>query len=136
VSERGSVTFWVLGLAFALMSLGVLSVDLWALIAERRELASLADAAASAAAGAVDETEWRQAQNLTLHREEASNRAWRILEVGIRIDGIEAEIEFDVDGVTVRVSLTRRVETALLGLAGRDVVEVGAASEARAVLRD
>jgi Flp pilus assembly protein TadG len=136
VSERGSVAFWVLGLAFALMSLGVLSVDLWALIAERRELASLADAAASAAAGAVDETEWRQAQNLTLHREEASNRAWRILEVGIRIDGIEAEIEFDVDGVTVRVSLTRRVETALLGLAGRDVVEVGAASEARAVLRD
>lgn len=133
--ERGSVTFWLLGLAFALMSLGVLSVDLWALIAERRELVALADAAASAAAGAVDESEWRHAQNLRLHRAEASSRAWRILERDVR-DGLDVEINFDGDGVTVRVSLTRRVETALLGLAGRDIVEVGAASEATAVLRD
>lgn len=136
MSERGSVTFWVLGLAFGLMSLGVLSVDLWALIAERRELAALADTAASAAAGAVDEIEWRRAQNLTLDRAQASDRAWRILERDVRLDGLEADIEFDVDGVTVRVALTRHVETALLGLAGRHIVEVGAASEAAAVLRD
>ena len=134
--ERGSVTFWMLGLAFALMSLGVLSVDLWALIAERRELASLADAAASAAVGAVDEPEWRHARNLTLDREVASDRAWRILEQDVREDDIGADIEFAADGVTVRVSLTRHVETALLGLAGRHIVEVGAASEATAVLRD
>lgn len=136
MSERGSVTFWVLGLAFALLSLGVLSVDLWALIAERRELAGLADAAASAAAGAVDESEWRHAQTLTLDREEATDQAWRILERNVRIEDLDASIEFDADGVTVRVSLTRRVETALLGLAGRHMVEVGAASEAMAFLRD
>ena len=134
--ERGSVTFWVLGLAFALMSLGVLSVDLWTLIAERRELAAVADAAASAAVGAVDESEWRHAQNLILDREEASNRAWLILSQGGRKGDVRADIEFAPDGVTVRVALTRHVETALLGLAGRHVVEVGAASEATAVLRD
>jgi hypothetical protein len=136
MSERGSVTFWLLGLAFALLSLGVLSVDLWALIAERRELAGLADAAASAAAGAVDESEWRHAQILTLDRGEAIERAWGVLERDVRVDELDAEIEFAGDGVTVRVSLTRRVETALLGLAGRDIVEVGAASEATAVLQD
>ncbi|MEX2654087.1 MAG: hypothetical protein WD532_03555, partial [Acidimicrobiia bacterium] len=88
------------------------------------------------AAGAVDESEWRDAQNLTLHREEATDQAWRILERDVRMDGLDADIEFDNDGVTVRVSLTRQVETALLGLAGRDIVEVGASSEATAVLRD
>ena len=136
MSERGSVTFWVLGLAFALMSLGVLSVDLWALIAERRELSALADAAASAAVGAVDETEWRRAQKLTLDRGQARDRAWEILERAVGATDFDATVEFGVEGVTVRVLLTRRVETALLGLAGREIVEVGAASEATAVLRD
>ena len=47
MNERGSVTFWMLGLAIALLTVGVLSVDLWALIGERRELTAVADAAAS-----------------------------------------------------------------------------------------
>ena len=136
MTERGSVTFWVLGLAVALMSLGVLSVDLWALIAERRELTALADAAASAAAGAVDETEWRHDRHLILHRRHAMERAWNILGQDVGSGDLEVSIEFDIDGKTVRVSLRRQVETALLGLAGRGLVRVGAASHATAVLRD
>lgn len=135
MSERGSVTFWLLGLAFALMTLGVLSVDLWSLVAERRELASLADASAMAAAGAIDETEWRVSQHLTLDRGEAARRAAAIFEMHAGTD-LEPVITFGADGVTVHVALTRTVETALLGLAGRDTVTVGAASEAMATLHD
>ena len=51
--ERGSITFWMLGLSIALLTLGVVSVDLWNLMAHRRELASLADAAALAGPDAV-----------------------------------------------------------------------------------
>jgi hypothetical protein len=133
MSERGSITFWVLGLSFALMTLGVLSVDLWQLIGERRELVSLADASATAASSAVDESQWRASQRLVLDRDEARRRAWAVFED--RTD-LEPVVEFDIDGVTVRVSVTRTVRTALLGLAGQDLVTVGAASEARPTVRD
>lgn len=133
MTERGSVTFWLLGLAFALLSLGVLSVDLWTLIAERRELAGLVDASAVAAASAIDEDEWRRSQQLTLDRDEAVRRAWDVLQSHA---ADEPTITFDSDGVTVLVSLTRTVDTALLGLAGRDMVTVGAASQATATVED
>lgn len=133
--ERGSITFWLLGLAFALMTLGVLSVDLWSLVAERRELASLADASAKAAAGAIDEAEWRTNRHLGLDRGEATRRVMAMLEVHGATD-VHSRVSFGPDGVSVHVSLTRTVEAALLGLAGRDAVTVGASSEARATLQD
>jgi hypothetical protein len=121
---------WMLGLAFALMTLGVLSVDLWALIAERSELTALADAAALAGVSAVDEAAWRSSQILVLVGDEAVARAWEIL--GDR--DLDASVE--VDGVEVRVRVSRTVETALLGLAGRAYVTVGASSQAMAAVRD
>lgn len=134
MNERGSVTFWVLGLAFGLLTLGVLSVDLWSLIGHRRELAGLADAAASAAVSAVDEAEWRRTQELKVDPVEATARVWSVLGDDPAVG--EPRIQFASDGVTVTVSMTRTVETALLGLAGRDFVTVGAASRARASLHD
>ena len=136
MTERGSITFWMLGLAFALMTLGVLSVDLWSLIGERRELAAVADASARAAVSAVDESEWRRSRVLRLDRSEAEQRAWEVIETRTAGGPIEPVIMFDSDGVTVRVSVSRTVETALLGLAGRDFVTVGAASQATATLHD
>lgn len=132
--ERGSVTLWVLGLAFGLMTLGVLSVDLWSLVAHRRELASLVDAAAVAAVAAIDESEWRRSGELRLDQEAASRLAWSAFEGSVHHD--VPVIEFDADGVTVLVSVTRSVPTALLGLAGRHLVVVGASSRATATLHD
>lgn len=131
MSERGSVTIWMLGLSFALLTLGVLSVDLWMLIGERRELASVADAAAVAAVSAVDETAWRAGEGLRLVPADANARAWEM--IGAGLDG---EVELSPDGVTVRVFVQRTVETALLGLAGRSHVTVGASAQATATLRD
>ena len=135
MNERGSITFWLLGLAFALMTLGVLSVDLWSLVAERRELASLADASASAATGAIDETEWRTNRHLVLDRGEATRRVAATLDAHGATD-VQSRVSFGPDGVSIQVALSRTVDAALLGLAGRDTVTVGAASEARATLQD
>ena len=41
MSERGSITFWVLGLAVATLFIGGLSVDLWRVMSDRRELAAV-----------------------------------------------------------------------------------------------
>jgi hypothetical protein len=133
MNERGSVTFWLLGLAFAVCSLGVLSVDLWALIGERRELAARVDAAATAAVTAIDEGEWRASGRLVLDRPLAEERARAVVGSDAR-DVVT--VEFGVDGVTVRVSVSRNVATALLGLAGSDHVTVGAAAEGVATVRD
>ncbi len=59
--ERGSVTIWMLGLSMLLLVLGGFSVDLWRVLAERRELAGAADAASVAAGSAVDLVLYRSA---------------------------------------------------------------------------
>ena len=132
MSEQGSITIWLVGLAFALMTLGVLSVDLWALIGERRHLASMADAAARAAVSAVDEAAWRAGEGLRLSPAEAELRAREALASA----DVDATFELDADGVTVRIRVRRVAETALLGLAGKRHVTVAAASQATATLRD
>lgn len=58
-SESGSLTIWMLGLCVAVLFLGGLSLDLWRAFLERRELAGAVDAAAIAAASALDEAAFR-----------------------------------------------------------------------------
>jgi Flp pilus assembly protein TadG len=57
--EEGSVTLWLLGLVVALLFLGGISTDLWRAVTERRDLAGTVDAAAAAAASAIDERAFR-----------------------------------------------------------------------------
>jgi Flp pilus assembly protein TadG len=57
--ERGSLTLWLLGLAVTLLFLGGISLDLWRAFSERRALAGIADAAAVAGAGGIDEAHYR-----------------------------------------------------------------------------
>ena len=51
--ERGSVTFWVLGLTVAILGFGGIALDFWRAIAVQREIAAIADAATVAAASAT-----------------------------------------------------------------------------------
>ena len=139
MNERGSVTFWVLGLAGCVLTVGVLSVDLWNLMAHRRELAAIADSAAVAGASAIDEAEWRSGRGVRLDPAMAEQRAGEAVaahaEVIGTIDRAPGWIDVDPAAGTVRVTLARSVDTALLGLAGRDSVTIGASSEATAIRR-
>ncbi|MBW3601627.1 MAG: hypothetical protein KY434_02875 [Actinobacteria bacterium] len=77
--ERGSVTVWMLGLCVMVLFVGGLSLDLWRAFSQRRALAGMADAAAVAGAGAVDETAWRTTGTVRLDPDRAAALARRSL---------------------------------------------------------
>jgi hypothetical protein len=78
-SESGSVTLWMLGLCVMVLFVGGLSLDLWRGFAERRALAAMADAAAVAGAGAVDEVALRTSGIVRLNPDRAAVLARRSL---------------------------------------------------------
>lgn len=114
--EDGAVTVWMLVLSVILLSLGGLSVDLWAVLADRRELASAADAAAYAAAGRIDEAHYRGTGEVILHAPSATAAAAAILAAreGEGADLLDAEVTVEPGGATV--TLVGRTDTLLLRL--------------------
>lgn len=57
--DRGSITFWVLGLSIMILMLGGLALDFWRVLAVQRQAGSIADAAVAAAASGLDEEHYR-----------------------------------------------------------------------------
>lgn len=64
--DAGWVTLWLLGLAVMLLALGGLSLDLWRVFSERRDLAGAVDAAAAAGASGIDAGRFRATGELAL----------------------------------------------------------------------
>lgn len=130
--ERGTITIFVLGLCIAVLFLGGSVVDFWRVIAVRRELSAMADAAATAGANGLDQTSLRtggaaldpaQAKSLALSelRQEAQS-------------GIIRQVAIDADTGQVVVRLHARVHFTLLGLLlGARDFDVGATATAHPV---
>jgi uncharacterized membrane protein len=134
VNDRGSITFWVLGLAIAVLFLGGISVDLWRVMSERRELAAVADSASAAAASALDVEHWRRSGEIRLVDDDAALLAERVvLEHGVA-DELSEPVGVFVAGDSVRVTLTREVELTLLRLlsVGEEPLPLRVISTARA----
>lgn len=112
-SDRGSVTIWVLGLSMLLLVFGGLALDYWRGLALQRELASVADSAAIAAASGIDESIYRATGELVLEPERADALAraaveWQDVEV--------VDMAVEVEPSVVDVTLTAQVELGLLGV--------------------
>lgn len=136
--ERGSVTLWMLGLGLMLLTLGGLSLDLWRLVGERRELATMADAAAVAAANGVDIAYFRETGLVRLDPSRASDLALDSLArqpVGDDIALGADWLAIEPDGVSVVITVRRTVELTLLRLAGGSAVDIGASGRAVAQVR-
>ena len=134
MNERGSITFWVLGLSIAVLFLGGLSVDLWRVMSDRRELAAVADSAAAAAASALDVDHWRLSGEIRLLDDDARELARRVVaQHGVAAD-LLLPVGVVVAGDTVQVTLTREVEVTLLRIlsVGEDPLVVRVVSTARA----
>lgn len=134
--EAGSITIWLLGVAVMILFVAGFAVDLWQATADRRALAGLADAAASAGSAALDEAAFRDRGEARLAPAEAERAAADLLTARAGEAGPEVA-DADVRATADRVVVTVRgeVETTLLRLlrphADPWAVEVRAVAEPR-----
>ncbi len=111
--ERGSMALWLLGLAVSLLFLGGLSLDLWRAFSERRALAGIADAAAVAGAGGVDEAHYRATGEVRLDAVRAEALAEASLAIQTDTRSLTAT-RVEADPGLVTVTTQGRVELTLL----------------------
>jgi len=112
-SDEGSVTIWVLGLSMLLLVFGGLAIDYWRALVLQRELASVADSAAIAAASGIDEETYRATGDLVLE----PDRARTLADAAVSWQGIDVlSTDVVVAPNAVSVTLTAAVELGLLGV--------------------
>lgn len=112
-SERGSITIWMLGLSLLILVFGGLALDYWRALAQQRELASIADSAAIAAASGIDETVYRASGAIVLDPQRSMNLA----NDAIAWQGVAPlSTTVDVAAGSVTVTLVGEVELGLLGV--------------------
>jgi uncharacterized membrane protein len=127
------VTIWVLGLAMLLLLFGGLALDYWRALALQRELASVADSAAVAAASGIDEETYRLGGEVVLE----PGRARSLANAAVAWQKIDVlAINVVVNPGSVSVTLTAEVELGLRGVfVGQDApVTVRATATAVPVL--
>ena len=131
MTERGTITLWVLGLCLMMLLLGGISLDLWRAFSERRALASAADAAALAGSAALDEAAFRRHGVVQLDPIEAERRARSSLQSQFDVEALR-DVDVVVSATTVRVEVTGRVDFTLLSLADPgDPLEIRVAATAQ-----
>jgi hypothetical protein len=121
--ERGTTTFWLLGLCLMLFALGGISLDLWRSFSSRRALAASADAAALAGASAIDEDRYRATGALVLLPTLAERRARTNLSTQLDTAAVRG-VDVDASERAVTVVVRGNVAFSLLGLLGRGDFDV------------
>lgn len=127
------LTLWMLGLCMALLFLGGISLDLWRLFLDRRDLAGVVDSAAVAGASAIDEPLFRARGVVRLQPAQARETACLYLREHAQVgcQGVRAAPE------VVEVTASRDVRLTLFrlllpaGARGPLVVTVSARVEPR-----
>lgn len=104
----------MLGLALVVLALGGLSLDLWRVFVERRELAGIVDSAAIAGASAIDESAFRSRGEVRVDPEKAVRAACTYLRAHSDPPASCAAIRASRLGI--EVTATRHVELTLLNL--------------------
>ena len=115
-SERGSAPVWFLGLSLCVLMVGAMSAELWRAIGERQELVAMADAAAIAAAAAIDLDHYRSTGEAVIDPAEASERAMQVIGGSSGAEDLSAAPSVTIadDGSSVTVELRREVPFGLI----------------------
>lgn len=134
--DSGHVTLWLLGVAIMILFVSGFAVDLWQATAQRRTLAGLADAAATAGSTALDDTAFRDADVVRLAPDDAESRATQLLAARIESAGAPVtDAAVDATPERVRVVVRGEIEATLLRLLAPHAdawpVEVRATAEPR-----
>lgn len=107
--DRGSITFWVLGLTILILGFGGLALDFWRVLSVQRQAGAIADAAVVAAASGVHEEHYRLTGEIVLDPD-------RAIELGsLSVASQDADVVtalFDVapDGSSVGVEVIDEIE--------------------------
>lgn len=136
LSDRGSVSAWLMVVPLLILLLGGISVDLWTALSARGRIAAVADDAALTGATAVSAHGSRDpAQTVQLDVDEASRRALAAVDTHPDADRV---ISRTVHASADLVSVTVEGELAfmLLRLVGGDVARVAVTGHAAPVVRD
>lgn len=118
-TEQGFFTIWTLGLCVMLLGIGGIGLDLWRGLTDRRELASITDAAAIVGASQIDVEAFKEdSDNPQLDAAKAQQAANTYLTQ----EAAKAGIEFDgapivnVQGNTVNIQASTDVQLTLMKL--------------------
>lgn len=130
--DRGSVTFWVLGLSILILMFGGLALDFWRVLAVQRQAGSIADAAVAAAASGIDEEHYRLTGEVLLD----PSRAVELGALSVASQGVEvvsAVFNVALDGTAVNVEVVDEIEGGFVafftGDDGRLTVRVTSSAE-------
>lgn len=127
--EQGSVTLFLLGLGVALLLLGGIALDLWRLLGDRRELSSLADAAAIAATSGLDVDHFRETGVIVLDPLAVDMRIDDLLGAqpeGTLVGLSMPQVSYVVPGCDVAVRLERQFDFTLLAFGNADDITLSA----------
>jgi Flp pilus assembly protein TadG len=114
-SDRGSVTFWTLGLSVLLLVFGGLAIDFWRALALQRELAAIADSVAVAAASGIDEGHYRATGEVIIDTSRAA--ALGAAYAGSQdAELVDMRVETVSDGSSVSVLVVGELELGLMGV--------------------
>jgi Flp pilus assembly protein TadG len=114
-SDRGSVTFWTLGLSVLLLMFGGLAIDFWRALALQRELAAVADSLAVAAASGIDETHYRLTGEVVIDPSRAVGLGSAYVD-SQDVDLTDIRVDTAADGSSVSVLLDGSLDLGLIGL--------------------
>jgi Flp pilus assembly protein TadG len=114
-SDRGSVTFWMLGLSLLLLLFGGLSIDFWRALALQRELAAVADALAVAAASGIDEEHYRLTGEVLIDPNRAAALGTEYV-AAQDVELVESAVVAAADGSSVSVQVVGELTLGLMGV--------------------
>lgn len=132
MSERGSITLWMLGMVMVVFMVGGLAIDLWRGLAAHRQVAGIVDSAAVAVGSAIDEDAWRAEGILVLDPDRVRRRvAVAEAEAG---SSVVLAVTVAADGLSASVTGTTTVDLTLLGIITDGPLQIGARATVAPVL--
>lgn len=127
--ERGSIGLFGVLMAVVFLTVGGISIELWNVLSQRRQLSAVADSAASAGASAIDPDAYRVDGRLILIPDLARERVTANLRSSeLVVDKPEVRLSVTPEGVAVQAS--GEVDLIILRLIGADPIRLNVYAEA------
>ena len=128
-AERGSLALFGIMMAVVFMTVGGISIELWNVLSQRRQLTSVADSAVAAGATAIDEDAYRIDGTLELIPDLARQRAGASL-AGAELATNNPRFLLQATPELVSVQASAEVDLILLSIIGAEPLSISVVASA------